>query len=584
MARVVLQDRQRALLQEERHIATGLQECLGAFDSEEIHLATLRQITETLDHLFLLVVVGEFNAGKSACINALLREKVLEEGVIPTTYQPTIVQYGQQRSQSQQAEGVLELYCPADILHDISIVDTPGISAIQGEPEGSVKSFISRSDLILFVTAADRSFSQNERAFLEHIRAWKKKLVIVLNKIDLLPTPGTLEDTIRFIRADCERVLGFQPEIFPVSALLSRQAGSAVGHGAVNLWESSRVGELESHLCRTLYREEYVRLKLLSMLGVMSRLIDTAQQAVEQQDKSLTEDTRTVFYIETQVRFYREYMTKNVQYRLSDIEKVLQDMCERGDRFFARIMRLDHISNLVYVERIRDEFCQEVIGDSAQRVDYAIQDMIGWIVEQEHQLRQHVITYLSQRQPDSLRHDGEASSTSQQIDDDRRAVLQSVARSASAAVRTYDHQVEANEISSCLRSTVMQMAVAGVSGVGLGVVLVATMGTALADLSGVLAGAMLLGLGLCALPLRHRQIRQRFDEQMQRLQVHLRSVVGTQIDKELQSALNRLQDAIAPYTQAVHMEQQKTEAIRTQAAQLSGSLLSLRDKVERLRS
>ena len=33
----------------------------------------------------LLVVVGEFNAGKSAFVNALVGEQVLQEGVTPTT-------------------------------------------------------------------------------------------------------------------------------------------------------------------------------------------------------------------------------------------------------------------------------------------------------------------------------------------------------------------------------------------------------------------------------------------------------------------------------------------------------------------
>ena len=52
----------------------------GAPDDEQKALG--RSITQ-LDELFLLVVVGEFNAGKSAVINALLGEQVLEEGVTP---------------------------------------------------------------------------------------------------------------------------------------------------------------------------------------------------------------------------------------------------------------------------------------------------------------------------------------------------------------------------------------------------------------------------------------------------------------------------------------------------------------------
>ena len=42
-----------------------------------------------------------------------------------------------------------------------------------------------RADLVLFVTSADRPFTETERAFLETIRDWGKKIVIVVNKIDI---------------------------------------------------------------------------------------------------------------------------------------------------------------------------------------------------------------------------------------------------------------------------------------------------------------------------------------------------------------------------------------------------------------
>ena len=44
-----------------------------------------REAIEGLDDLFLLVVTGEFNAGKSRLINVLLGGRFLEEGVTPTT-------------------------------------------------------------------------------------------------------------------------------------------------------------------------------------------------------------------------------------------------------------------------------------------------------------------------------------------------------------------------------------------------------------------------------------------------------------------------------------------------------------------
>ena len=112
MTRSVLQDHQRSLLQQERRIANELQVCLANFEGADAHAATLLQVTDSLDDLFLLVIVGEFNAGKSACINALLHNNVLEEGVIPTTHQVTIVRYGQDNEHRLLDTNILEIECP----------------------------------------------------------------------------------------------------------------------------------------------------------------------------------------------------------------------------------------------------------------------------------------------------------------------------------------------------------------------------------------------------------------------------------------------------------------------------------------
>src|SRR5690242_816370 len=144
MARAVLQDEQRMLLQQERQLASELQACLVGFEGADAYATTLRQVTDALDDLFLLVIVGEFNAGKSACINALLHENVLEEGAVPTTTEVMIVRYGQKNERHQRDKALLELYYPADFLQDISIVDTPGVNAVLREHERITEDFIPR--------------------------------------------------------------------------------------------------------------------------------------------------------------------------------------------------------------------------------------------------------------------------------------------------------------------------------------------------------------------------------------------------------------------------------------------------------
>ena len=74
---------------------------------------------------------------------------------------------------------------PVELLRDLHIVDTPGTNAIDREHERLTIDFVPRADLVLFVTSADRPFTETERVFLETIRDWGKKIVIVVNKVDI---------------------------------------------------------------------------------------------------------------------------------------------------------------------------------------------------------------------------------------------------------------------------------------------------------------------------------------------------------------------------------------------------------------
>ncbi|HLX57971.1 MAG TPA: dynamin family protein, partial [Ktedonobacteraceae bacterium] len=551
------------------------------FEGADAYATTLREVTGALDELFLLVIVGEFNAGKSACINALLHTNVLEEGVVPTTTRITIVRYGEQNEQQQRDNAILELHYPADFLQDISIVDTPGVNAVLREHERLTEEFIPRSDLILFVTSVDRPFTQSERIFLERIRNWGKKVIVVLNKIDILQTPEALAEVVTFVRENCKNLLGFQPEIFPVSALQAQQARTAMGHAAVELWDSSHFGQLEEYLFRTLDEKERVRLKLLSPLGVMQRLLNETQRSVGQRANLLAEDARTVATIEEQLRLYQEDMETNFSHRLGEIENIVLEMRERGDRFFDSTIRLGRIFDLLQTQRIRSEFEQEVIGDSAPRIDVTVQGLIDWLVEHEHRLWQDVMEYLDRRSQVSARRDSEmVGSVSRQFDYNRRTLLQSVARTATTVVETYDRRAEAQELSEDLRTAVAQTALAGAGGIGLGAAIVAIAGAAAAaDVTGIIAGVTLISLGLYIIPARRTRAKRNFNEKMQELRTRLHNAMNEQFHKELNNAINRVRDAIAPYTRFVRAEQQKTEAMQGQLTRLSSEVTKLRDTI-----
>jgi len=71
---------QENVLQRERNLLNDLRLKLVEYKASREDVESLGQSIRQLDDLFLLVIVGEFNAGKSAFINALLGERLLKEG------------------------------------------------------------------------------------------------------------------------------------------------------------------------------------------------------------------------------------------------------------------------------------------------------------------------------------------------------------------------------------------------------------------------------------------------------------------------------------------------------------------------
>src|SRR4051812_18394986 len=244
----VLTEAQRALLAEERRHLSELGAVLARLDVEAEDQDTFQRSLRQLDELFLLVVVGEFNAGKSAFINALLGQRVLEEGVLPTTTRIGLLKHGPEVRREADASGLEVITAPVEMLREINIVDTPGTNAVLREHEALTREFVPRSDLVLFVTSADRPFTESERAFLQGIREWGKKIVLVINKIDILERPEELETVRTFVADNGRPLLGAEPEVFAVSA---RKALRAKENGDAALLAESRFEPLEKAIVTT---------------------------------------------------------------------------------------------------------------------------------------------------------------------------------------------------------------------------------------------------------------------------------------------------------------------------------------------
>ena len=570
----ILSDKQEQALNEERRVLSDLRVALARIDISSEDQTAFDASVRQLDELFLLVVVGEFNAGKSVFVNALLGQPVLEEGVTPTTQRICLLKYGEEIERQGFDSSTDIITAPVDLLREINIVDTPGTNAIHREHEAITREFIPRSDLVLFVTSADRPFTESERDFLTGIRDWGKKIVAAVNKIDILETEEDVSRVVDFVADNFRVLLDVEPEIFPVSA---RKALRGKTENDDALRASSGFEKLEKFIQTTLDEEERVRLKLLNPLGVGRHMIEKYLDIVDQRLELLRNDFQSIEEIERQLKLYEEDLTREFGYRKSDIDNALLDFEARGMTFFDETVRLTRVTDLINKSKVKNDFEHKVVGDLPQVIDKRVHNVIDWMVSSELKQWQAVMNHLETRRAQHAdRIVGEVGGS---FDYDRQRLLETVGRSAARAVESYDKDEESTRLAESVQMAVASAALLEVGAVGLGTLVTMIASTSAVDVTGILAAGAVSVLGLLVIPAKRRRAKAELSKKVGQVREQLMSGLTSQFEREMKLSLSRIEEAIAPYTRFVRAEHDRLKTSREELTNLAKALDQLKAKL-----
>ena len=557
-----------------RELLAELRDALVRFGAPDADQAALVASIRQLDEFFLLVVVGEFNAGKSAFINALAGQRVLQEGVTPTTAQIHLVQYGDTVSESVDAHGVRTVSAPVDLLRDVHIVDTPGTNAIFREHERLTTEFVPRADLVLFVTSADRPFTETERAFLEGIRDWGKKIVIVVNKADIFATAQELDQVIEFVTDSARRLLGIAPEVFPVSARLAMRAKQ----GEPALWTESRFEALERFVRGSLDERSRFRLKLANPIGVGQALAHRYATIADERLQLLKDDVALLEEIERQLAVYRDDLARGFELRMTAVEKVLVDMEARGHAYFEDTLRIGRVMDLLNRSRIQKEFEDRVIADAPRQVERRVSELIDWMIDQDFRQWQTITSRLAERTRD---HGSRALGAPDigSFHADRTRLIDSVGREAQRVVDTYDKQREAAAIADLARAAVTTAAAAGGAALGLGTLVTLAASTAAADVTGILMASVIATIGFLVIPARRKKAKQEMQQKVTALRERLAGALRGEFERAQDQSVARIGHAVEPYSRFVRAEQARWSEARTTLGALRDRAAAFREKL-----
>jgi len=551
----ILKPAEQEVVREERRILNDLRASLIRFGASTENLSPLEQSILQLDELFLLVVVGEFNAGKSAFINALAGKKLMEEGVTPTTAQVTPVR-----------------------LDDINIVDTPGTNAVIREHEQITSGFVPRADLVLFVTSADRPFTETERAFLEQIRDWGKKVVVVINKVDILAGEKELDEVRSYVADNARRLLGVTPEIFPVSAKAAFRAKT----GEPQLWSASGFEALEGYIRTTLDSSARMRLKLQNPLGVGSALIDRYVAATRDRLSALQSDFTLLDDVESQLAGFERDMAREFDGRMATVDNVLLEMERRGHDFFDDTMRIGRVMDLLNRSRVQEGFERQVVADAPQQIEKRVNELIDWLVDADFRQWQRITRHLSERRRefrDRIVSSGE-DDESRPFHDERRRMVETVGGAAQTVVDTFDRRREASELADGARNAVAAAAAAGAGAVGLGTLITIAASTAAADVTGILLASVIAALGFFIIPAKRKQAKAQMREKIADVRARLSVALRTQFEGEIGRSTARMRESVAPYSRFVRAEGEKLRETESRLAQLRTDLANVRRQVD----
>lgn len=575
MRQSMLTDEQAQFLREEKEALAEIRLALSEIDMPREMLTTVQEAILQLDDLFLMVVVGEFNAGKSALVNALLGEKVLLEGATPTTSRVTLVKWGEKVGEQIVDENFAIYTYPLPLLKELNIVDTPGTNAVIRYHERLTDEFVPRSDLVLFITSADHPLTESERQFLQRILAWGKKVVFALNKADIIENEAALEEIRSFVLKHATTVLGDTPEFFPVSARLGQRALREPDEQKRNqLWSESGLQALEQYITSTLDDTTRLQLKFNNPLGVTENLVTQIAGETQAQGESLKEDLQTAASLESTITEYERDLQNELKPRLAEVENILHRLEQRGLDFFDTTMRITNIQHLMRGDKVRAEFEKRVLADVPKQIEDQVQRMIDWMVQKDLQEWQRVMTYVQRRRALHAEHIvGEGLEPREAR---RRELVDSMGKTVQRIVSTYDRDKEASELAKHVEMAVAQTAALEVGALGLGTLVTAAVVSSSVDITGMLAAGTLAIVGFFVIPYKRNQAKEDFKKKMADLRTRLLESLTNSFNSESKNAVERLKDGITPYTRFVRAERERIEKTETAVAGIRRKLSALR--------
>lgn len=322
-------------------------------EEQEQEAKNIERLCENIrKDLFSIVMVGEFSAGKSTFLNALMHKAVLPSFSTETTAtvnflrhknqgkagQAGVVYYrvpegetkvleklsgetlaqvvstrGNREGELKVAQAIdhVDLFLDSDFLKDgVMLVDSPGLNGIEEHHREITEAQIKQSHACIFLFGADRPGSKSDFEILRDLQSQVSNIFLVLNKIDMIrESEGETPETVaQKLKTDYKRLFPEETKIPPIwtvsarCALTARDADYREKNEETRdyteaqcqaLEKKSQMGEFEDRLWQYLTQGERTRDQLLNPIVTVGETLKREKARLEQVVQLLKQETGT---------------------------------------------------------------------------------------------------------------------------------------------------------------------------------------------------------------------------------------------------------------------------------------------------
>jgi GTP-binding protein EngB required for normal cell division len=558
----VLSRQQAELVALERRLVLRARDALLQVEGARGDVDRLAKLVDEMDELFLLVIAGEYNTGKSTFINALLGDEVFAMGDLPTTREIAILRYGDVKPPEAVGDHTLLYHYPLDVLRDLEIVDTPGTNSIERMEEEITRGFVPRADLVLFVTSLLQPLTASELGFLSHIREWGKKVIFIVNGVDRRNSDEQLGRVREYLEREIStRLGGPAPSTYFISAFQSLRAKMAARTESAPAAADPRneFPALERYLLETLRERERVRLKLLSPLGVLRNVLDRNVGALDTRLEVVHADGRVLGVVREQLESYGAEMRTDSERYLLELRTVLTEIERRGRSWLERTIRIGNLNFLRNKDAVENRFRAEVVADAPREIEDVVNRMVDWTVKRNLKLWTAVFQELDAHTA-RLRASGAlAAHSSTEFQYNREELFDRLRQPVERRLNEFNAEAEARAVMESVREAVTHAFGINVLAVGLGAVVMAVFTTAALDITGLLTATLFAVAGWLLIPARRKRLIRELEEKIATLSVDLSALLAAKFNEQLKRYEQELLDVIQPYERFLATEREKLE-------------------------